>query len=97
MKLSDLTETDLRELRVLAAIELAYPEQTKALGDKRASVILGKWEALDASREKPTTGGVRQCATCGAKSTMANSVGWTFDQDTLQRWCPSCAPHREAA
>lgn len=52
MKLSDLTETDLRELRVLAAIELAYPVQSQALGDKRASVILAKWNARNDTAER---------------------------------------------
>lgn len=57
MKLSDLTETDLRELRVLAAIELAYPEQTKALGNKRASVILARWTAWHGTTERQVSPG----------------------------------------
>jgi hypothetical protein len=45
VKLSDLTPADIRELRVLAAIELAYPVEAAAMGDRRASVILAKARA----------------------------------------------------
>lgn len=60
MKLSDITPTDLRELRVMAAIELAYPQQTRALGDKRASVILAKWNAWRDTTEPQVSPGMGQ-------------------------------------
>lgn len=60
MRLSELTPADLRELRVLAAIELAYPVQSQVLGERRASVILSKYKNLMASRESsPSISGVK--------------------------------------
>lgn len=52
MKLSELTHRDLAELRVLAAIELAYPLQTAALGDRAASVILARHQAKYGTAER---------------------------------------------
>lgn len=48
MRFSELTPSDLGALRVLAALELAYPVQAEKQGNRRASVILaghGAWMA----------------------------------------------------
>lgn len=58
MRLSELSETDVRELRVLAAIEAAYPVETELMGDRRASVILAKWQALRTPQNAPTGPGI---------------------------------------
>jgi len=57
MKLSELDRQPaiIAGLRLSAAIELAYPVQSEALGDRRASVILGKLEAYRASRDHAQT------------------------------------------
>lgn len=43
MKFSDLTPADINALRVLAALEIAYPEQALAQGARAASVVLRGW------------------------------------------------------
>jgi hypothetical protein len=43
-----------------------------------------------AHTEAGVAGACRCCVGCGAESTLENTVGWTFDQDTRQRWCPAC-------
>jgi hypothetical protein len=53
MRYSDLTPEDIAGLRILAALEQAYPDKPCPPGKLQASVVLKGWKAWKAGR-KPT-------------------------------------------